>query len=419
MSERPQSWAGSAIWAVLDYGLFALAGMIGSVLLARGLSAHTYGAYAVSFAVYLAVFLLHSAIFSEPMLVLLAHRFRASAGSYLRALLAGHALFSLAAMSFTALVAVAAPLDPELRRAVLYMALAAPFMNLAQLARRVCYALASTRAAAAGAGAYLLLLTAAFLALESAERLELSSAYAAFAGASLLVASEWLARAFRSAGGGGETLPLATVMRAHLEYARSGIGTALLNWVPHNLWYLILPLVAADRAELDASGHLRALVNLVQPMLQVNGALATLLVPTFTRALASAQATSPWKVTLRMTALSAAYAPLLAAFGPLANDILYRGAYPADARSLWALGAVPMSFALAASLRAYSVARGQPRLPLWAAAIGAGACLTAGVALCAWRPLLGSALAMLLGFSLQAVSLAWLVATRSTPQHPR
>lgn len=406
------------MWAVLDYGLFSLAGMVGSVLLARGLSPHAYGAYAVSFAVYLAVFLVHSAIFSEPMLVLLAHRFRGAARSYLRALLAGHGLFSLAAFAITTLVAIAAPLDPEVRSAVLYMALAAPFMNLSQLARRVSYALASTRTAAAGAGAYLLLLTTALLALESAAQLDVISAYIAFAGASVLVASAWLARAFRVADG-GDTLRLATVARAHFEYARSGVGAALLGWVPQNLWYVVLPLVAADRAELDASGHLRALVNFVQPMLQVNGALATLLVPTFTRSLASAQPTSPWKITLRMTVLSAAYAPLLAGLGPLANDLLYRGAYPADTLTLWALGAVPMSFAFGATLRAYSVACGRPKLPLWAAAIGAGACLTAGVALCAWRPLLGSALAMLLGFALHAASLAWLVATRSAPQDAR
>jgi len=36
-------------------------------------------------------------------------------------------------------------------------------------------------------------------------------------------------------------------------------------------------------------------------------------------------------------------------------------------------------------------------------------CATLGLALCVWRPLLGSSLAILLGFALQALMLAWLV----------
>jgi O-antigen/teichoic acid export membrane protein len=144
-------------------------------------------------------------------------------------------------------------------------------------------------------------------------------------------------------------------------------------------------------------------------MLQVNGALATLLVPTFTKLLLNSKTATPWRFTSIMTVLAALYAPLLVLLGPQLNRWLYRGAYPADAATWWALGLVPACGAFFASLRAFCMAREQPRLPLVATIVSALSCLTLGIALCAWRPLLGAGLAMLLGFALQAGVLAWLV----------
>jgi O-antigen/teichoic acid export membrane protein len=179
--------------------------------------------------------------------------------------------------------------------------------------------------------------------------------------------------------------------------------------VPQNVWYLVLPLVLPGPAQLGPSGHLRALVNLVQPMLQVNGALGTLLVPTFARQ----PEASAWRFTGFMTALSALYAPALVLLGPFATRLLYRGAYPSDAPTWWVLGAVPACFAFYTSLRSYCVARGRPNLPLWATAFAALGSLSAGVWLCASWPLFGSALAMLQGCALQGLCLAWLVQRRS------
>ncbi|HKU40258.1 MAG TPA: hypothetical protein VJR89_18990 [Polyangiales bacterium] len=408
---RIPSWASRAGWAVLDYGLFALAGMVVNVLLARGLTQGAYGAYAVSFAVYMIVFVVHSALFAEPMLVLAAQRFREQTRAYLSILLRAHLLFSLALVALAGVIAALDIGDPELRRALFCMALAAPFMNLVQLLRRVCYGLWSTRAAAIGALAYLLLLTAAMAALQALGSLGLATGYAALGGASALVAAGYWLRTTRAADTAGAP-QFREVVSAHLAFARYGVGTALLGWVPQNLWYVALPLVLRGPAELGPSGHLRALVNLVQPMLQVNGALSTLLVPTFTRKLASDPHATPWRIAAWMTGLSALYAPALVLLGPLANQLLYRGAYPSPALTWWTLGAVPACYALYSSLRAYSLAREQPELPLWATIHAALGSLTLGLGLCTWRALEGAALAMLLGYGLSAASLATLLAQR-------
>jgi O-antigen/teichoic acid export membrane protein len=417
---RLQSLAGSASWAVLDHALFSLAGMLASLLLARAMTPHSYGAYAVSFAVYVAVFVLHTAIFAEPMLVLSSHRFRAQIGSYLRAVLGAHVLFSLAVIAVLGVFAfgfLRGDDQAELRRAIIAMALAAPFMNLAQLLRRLCYSLWTPREAAVGAALYLVVLAGTVGVLATHGGLGLGSAYAAFGASSLVASCGWLWRVAVTRDEAAEeqagALAIRRVIEAHFAFARYGLGTALLGWVPLNAWYVALPFVVVGEARLGASGHLRALVNLMQPMLQVNGALATLLVPTFTKLLRDSKGATPWRFTSIMTALAALYAPLLALLGPLLNRWLYRGAYPADAATWWALGLVPACGAFFGSLRAYCMAREQPQLPLVATIVSALSCLTVGIALCVWRPVLGASLAMLQGVALQAAVLAWLVMTRA------
>jgi O-antigen/teichoic acid export membrane protein len=419
VTSRLKSLAGSAGWAVLDHALFSLAGMIASLLLARGMSAQSYGAYAVSFAIYIAIFLVHSAIFAEPMLVLASHRFRAQIGSYLRAVLAAHAIFSgvvIVALGVFAFGVLRGD-QLELQRALIAMALASPFMNLAQLLRRLCYSLWTPREAAFGALLYLILVGGLIALLAATGRLGLESAYAALGVSSVIACGGWLWRVAITRDEAAElqagTLTLGAMTRAHFSFARYGVGSALLGWIPMNVWYLVLPLVAGQ-AKLGATGHLRALVNLVQPMLQVNGALATLLVPTFTKLLLGSKTATPWRFTWTLTAGAAVYAPLLAVFGPLLNRWLYRGAYPADAATWWALGSVPACAAFYGSLRSYCTARERPQLPLMATMVSALGCLTIGLALCAWQPLLGSALAILQGFALQGVTLAWLVRARAT-----
>jgi O-antigen/teichoic acid export membrane protein len=417
---RLRSLASSASWAVLDHALFSLAGMLASLLLARAMTPHAYGAYAVSFAVYVAIFAVHNAIFAEPMLVLSSHRFRAQIGSYLRAVLGAHVLFSLAVFAVLGVFAfgfLRGDEQAELRRAMIAMTLSAPFMNLAQLLRRLCYSLWTPREAAVGAALYLVVLAGTFAALATHGGLGLGSAYAALGASSLVASCGWLWRVAVSRDEAAEeqagALAIGRVIAAHFAFARYGLGTSLLGWVPLNAWYVALPFVVAGDARLGASGHLRALVNLMQPMLQVNGALGTLLVPTFTKLLLDSKTSTPWRFTSIMTALAALYAPLLVLVGPSLNRWFYRGAYPADAATWWALGLVPACAAFSGSLRAYCLAREKPHLPLVATSVSALSCLTVGLALCTWRPLLGSSLAMLQGFALQGLTLAWLVRTHA------
>jgi O-antigen/teichoic acid export membrane protein len=348
------------------------------------------------------------------MLVLLAHRYRDQGRSYLLALLRAHVVFSLLTVG---LVVLATELvlreaeDAELRHALHAMACAAPFMNLAQLVRRVCYARRATRAAALGALLHLLLIGAGFSLLARARLLSPTHGYALMALCSLLVSVLWLAR-LPARDGERTKLSFRDVARAHLGYARFGVLTALLGWAPLNLWYLALPLLQDGPEALGSSGHFRALVNLVQPMLQVNGALATLLVPTFARQLASAGRMSPMRPTLLLTAASALYCPLLVWLGPHADRLLYRGAYPTAVSSWLALGAVPACYACFSSLRAYCLARELPALPFQASIAAALGCATLGLYVCAWRPPLGASLAMLLGFAIQALALVWIMARR-------
>ena len=53
----------------------------------------------------------------------------------------------------------------------------------------------------------------------------------------------------------------------------------MINWVHGYIYYLILPIWGG----LAATGALKAIMNLVMPILQSDGALVTLLMPEFVR----------------------------------------------------------------------------------------------------------------------------------------
>ena len=74
----------------MDQGLFALTNFIVNVLLARWLSQSDYGAFAVAFSVLLLMGTIHTAVLTEPMLVLGPSRFKARTAAYIRRLVPIH-----------------------------------------------------------------------------------------------------------------------------------------------------------------------------------------------------------------------------------------------------------------------------------------------------------------------------------------
>src|SRR5258708_3519283 len=148
-------WARKGVLAVVDQALFAGANFLVNILLARAMSPADYGAFALAYAVFLLFGALHAAVFVEPMVVFGSGKYADRPRRYFALLIRGHFLF----MAPASLVLVAVGLglgrvyDASVERAFFGLVVAAAFMLLLWLVRRMCYLhLRPERALAASAG---------------------------------------------------------------------------------------------------------------------------------------------------------------------------------------------------------------------------------------------------------------------------
>ena len=88
-------WAGRGFWAVMDQGLFATSNLILNILLARWITPVEYGAFTVSYTIFLWLGTFHTALITEPMLVFGAGKYKECFLDYLRVLLRWHWLFTV------------------------------------------------------------------------------------------------------------------------------------------------------------------------------------------------------------------------------------------------------------------------------------------------------------------------------------
>jgi len=401
MRERGQ--LGNVFWAVVEHGTFSGATFAAQVLLARTLEPQAYGSFAMSFAVYVGSLQLQTALFGDPVLVLATERFRDREPAYLSRVLRAY-WASWLALGLT--IALAARLfrgsdsdgDGE---AFLAMGLALPFMGFVHLMRRFGYAQSSTKSAAKGALGYALCVVGGMELLRRADWLSSASVYAVLGASSLAVGLVWWRRQRASTGASAAPVTMREAMACHWTYARWGAMTALLAWVPLNSWYVTVPWVAPALG-VAAAAQLRALFNLVQPIIQANAAIVAALMPALTRQAASG-------LSMRWTGIAligpALYSAALFGLGPVAMRVLYGGAYEVDRTTLALFSLLPVLHAAAALMRGRCLALGRPELPFQSTGFAALASVVVGLPLCRSDGLTGAALGMLAGSCAQ---LAWL-----------
>ena len=329
----------------MDQGLFASSNFALNILLARWLTPQEYGAFGLAFAVFLFVGSMQQATLIEPMLVFGPGRYRERLPEYLGTLIYGH-------LGFSALGSIALLLaglgfafwgSPEIFEALLALALAGPFILLLWLMRRACYVRLEPRLAASGGACYMALMVAGALGLYWGGWLSTSTALGVMGGSSLLV-SLWVMRRLRVKLPSlrKDSFALDT-LEHHWKYGRWSIANKALAWVPHNIFYLLLPVWGG----LAAGASFRALMNLLMPVLQANAALAVLLLPVFVRSRDSSSfGTQVRSALLPFVLFSGMYWAVLGIFHDPIVDLAYGGRYAASASQLWLLGLVPIVVAV-------------------------------------------------------------------------
>jgi O-antigen/teichoic acid export membrane protein len=356
-------WLKRGFWAILDQGLYSVSNFIPALLLARWLTPEDYGAFSVAFSVYALFMATHNAVITEPMLVFGSGKYRDNFSQYVGVLLYAHAGLTLLASFLLLLAALFFSIFSDaLYPALLGLAIAIPFILLSWLMRRACYVRSEPQISASGGAIYMILMLTGIYALYQMERLSAASAFEVM-GLSSVAVSFWLAVRLRLDPRAIKSSKLVREMFIdHRNFGGWGLGIKAFTWMPGNIFYLLLPLWGG----LAAGASLRALMNLIMPMLQTITALSVLLLPTLVRVREQAKFSSATNMALSLFICgSAVYWVLLGVFHYPLVSWLYGGRYVEHADLLWLLGLVPLLVAIGSILGAALRALERPDQVFW------------------------------------------------------
>jgi len=410
--EWPLRAAKQSFWAVADQGLFAASNLLVNVLLARWLPPSEYGAFATAYAILLLVSVAHVALLIEPMLVFGSGKYATRSASYFRILLRYH--WYLSGLGSVVIGGVAYVLwlsdAATLAAAVASLAVAAPFIFLSWLARRACYLHSRPAWAAAGGVLNLVLVSGGALVLYAVGLLSVMSASILIASAGVVVGAWLLRRLDAIADDQLEEPPRSAVYADHWHYGRWAAGTGVLAWVPIYAYYLVLPTWSG----LEASAALKALFNLILPILHSDSALTTLLVPVLVRARASA---GRFRHLLRLAALMLAiegvvYWLMLGIFREELIVTIYGGSYRGYANLLWLLGLLPLAAGLLNVLGSALRALEQADDVFWSTVAAVVVTLGVGIGAVRLWGITGSIVGMLLSWLVQIAAMSWFLSKR-------
>ena len=395
-------------WAVADQTLFAMSNFVLNVVLGRWLTAEEYGAFATAYAVFLLVGTGHQALILEPMLVFGSGKYKAQRSSYLQVLLSAHWLFAACASGLTITAGTALLfLQPgSLGPALVALGLCCPLILFQWLTRRMCYVTLEPQVAALAGLVYLLVqLAGAYVFFERGLLNSVSAI--ALMGASSTIAAVflmWRLRIRWSLNGGAHLRQ--EVLVEHWGYGRWSLGASLLGWVPGNIYYLFLPAVIG----LAATGALKAMTNLIMPVLHTFLALSVLLIPVLVRL---RDTPGLWLMARRALVLFMAgaliYWLMLGTFSREIVDLVYNGQYGEYSPLLWLVGVVCVTGAGVAAMGSVLRALERPQHVFMAYVISAAVASSAGVGLMLSGGVWGSGLGMVLSSLATCGAMGWLL----------
>lgn len=405
--ESPTLWAKNGAFAILDQGLFAGANFLANILLARWLPPEQYGAFAVAYSAFLLLGSFHTAVLTEPLLVFGAGKYANHIQKYLGLLLYAHVGLALVVSLFLAMAALIFWQlgSATLAQALSGLAFASPFVLLLWLVRRAFYVSLQPQWAATGGALYILLMLAGMYGLYQRHMLSSGSALVVM-GLAGLVAGLWLTFRQRPQWRFSRENPTPRMVLAdHWGYGRWAVATAALIWVPGNIYYALLPIWLG----LEGTAALRAVMNLIMPILHANSALSLLLVPAFVKAFREmGRAGLRRRVRQGLILLGASsvlYLGFLILFRSKLMAWLYGGKYGGYGNLLLIVGLLPLSVGAVAALGGALRAMEQPNRVFWCYVVSTAVTLTVGLWLAATLGVSGAVIGLLVSSVATAASM--------------
>jgi len=408
------SWLGKGAWAITDRALFSVSNFVINIVLARWLSPHDYGAFTLAYAIFLLLGAAHTALLSDPMLVFGAGNYRERFSAYLDVLLRAHWVFAGAASLILLAAALVTQLTGQdtLAASLTALAFAIPLILLQWLLRLACYVrLEPHRAAYAGAS-YMGLVLVGIYGLDYVHWLS-SATSIGLMGVASLASVVGIMRSFRRQSPHvREPHLFHEVVADHWSYSRWIVASNALAWIPQSSFYVFLPVWGG----LGAAAGLKALMNLIMPLLHIYWALAGVVVPALVRARERAAFGQIVRLVLSLWLSGALlYWILLGWFNHPVVNWFYNGRYNEHASLLWIIGILPILYAGELVFNSVLRSRERPDQIFWASAVSTVAVLTVGVPLIFTWGLRGAALGLLCSPIVNLAVMTWQCRKRPLP----
>lgn len=408
---RVRSASSKAGLAVLGQALFAGSHFLVNIFLARWLSPDQYGAFALAFSCFLLFSMLYSACIYEPMIVFGSGSYVERFQSYLALLVRSNLVMLAAVSSFMLAVSflLGRLYSAGVQHAFAALAVAAPFIMLTWLGRAGFYARLQPGGAAVGGAFYFCTLVGALFFLRSKNQLSPGTAFLAMGLAGLISAAFLLTRLGFRWKQTPDRLTLRTVADDHWRYGKWAVASAVVAWFPDNIYYAVLPAMSG----LGASAALRALINLINPVLHILYALSAVLIPTLVRHRGRSGAAGMTRTMRTLLAMlvpaSIVYMATLWWFRLALFQAFYGGNYREfSGTPVFLVGLIPIAagavMVLGAGLRAVE----RPSFVFWGYVAASLSTLCLGLPLSRALGVVGAAAGMFISTSVTALSLAWL-----------
>jgi len=384
--------------AILGQGLFAGAHFVTNILLARWLAPAEYGIFALAYSFFLLFSMLYCACIYEPLLVYGAGRHAGQFRDYVNLVISMN-LILLVPLTFGMVVT-----SFLLRRfysdpvavAFLALALSAPVVLTTWLGRATFYAQIRPGKVALGGIIYFCALLAWLFVLHTFSRPSPGTTFLGMGAAGVLTNSFFLLN-LPSKPPFARTLTFNVVIADHWRYGRWAMASALVAWFPDNIYYALLPA----HSGLEGAAALRAIVNLINPVVHSLAALSTVIIPVLVRRFHASGSSDVKRTMGKLLAIAVPacllYEVLLWFWRYDIFRLLYSGKYLEQARtSLLIAGLLPITTAVVVIAGAALRAVERPDSVFWSYVAAIVSALIIGVPLTLLRGITGAAAGMLI-----------------------
>lgn len=261
----------------MDQGLFSISNFIVNILLARYMEPSHYGSFVMLFSTFLLLGTIHTAMWTEPMLVYGSGRYSEFFTSYLKILISYHWRVGILISTFFVLIGSFFIIfgDYEFGTNFIGLALAVPTILYLWLIRRSTYANLSVHLAAIGGLIYLIIYLGIIAVLINKGGFNVTTTFISM-GFSAYVAAEiirrkLLVKAYLSSANFQNSINPKEIIKLHLNYGKWSLFAGILSWIPVNLSNIILGTLKGAQS----SALLQATYNLYLPILHFQTALNT------------------------------------------------------------------------------------------------------------------------------------------------